>query len=95
MPTRPLRLEALQATGAPSKSCGPSGNLPEFGSNSAGTETNIGGGGVQTLDLRNLGAQRTLTLINGRRVSTFNDAVGNSGAVVDVSMISQKPDCAR
>jgi iron complex outermembrane recepter protein len=62
-------------------------NLPEFGSNSAGTETNIGGGGMQTLDLRNLGAARTLTLINGRRVSTFNDAVGNSGAVVDVGMI--------
>jgi outer membrane receptor protein involved in Fe transport len=62
-------------------------NLPEFGSNSAGTETNIGGGGAQSLDLRNLGAQRTLTLVNGRRMSTFNDAVGNSGAIVDVGMI--------
>src|SRR6185312_13542183 len=50
-------------------------------------DTDIGGGGAQTLDLRNLGAARTLTLVNGRRISPFNDAVGNSGAVVDVGMI--------
>ena len=62
-------------------------NMPEFGSNSASTDTDIGGGGQQTLDLRNLGAARTLTLVNGRRMSPFNDAVGNSGAVADVGMI--------
>ena len=62
-------------------------NMPEFGSNSASTDTDIGGGGQQTLDLRNLGAARTLTLVNGRRIAPFNDAVGNSGAVADVGMI--------
>ncbi|MGH8141620.1 MAG: TonB-dependent receptor plug domain-containing protein [Steroidobacteraceae bacterium] len=62
-------------------------NLPEFGSASASTDTNIGGGGEQTLNLRNLGNQRTLDLIDGRRFAGFTDSVGNAGEVMDVGMI--------
>lgn len=62
-------------------------NMPEFGSDSASTDTNIGGGGEQTLDLRNLGSQRTLDLIDGRRFAGFTDSVGNAGEVMDVGMI--------
>ncbi len=88
VPISVLAPEALQATGR-LEVVQAFRNLPEFGSQSAGTETNIGGGGQQTLDLRNMGAARTLTMINGRRIAGFNDAVGNSGSVVDVGMIPQ------
>lgn len=88
VPITVLSPDALQATGK-LEVVQAFRNLPEFGSQSAGTETNIGGGGQQTLDLRNMGAARTLTMINGRRIAGFNDAVGNSGSVVDVGMIPQ------
>lgn len=61
-------------------------NLPEFASGNS-TDLNIGGGGLQSLNMRNMGVQRTLTLVNGRRMSGFSDAVGNQGTPVDVSMI--------
>ncbi|MDR2216296.1 MAG: TonB-dependent receptor [Nevskiaceae bacterium] len=62
--------------------------LPEF-ANGFSTETNIGGGGLQGLDMRYLGLQRTLVLVNGRRMSGFSDAVGNQGTPVDIGMIPQ------
>jgi iron complex outermembrane receptor protein len=37
--------------------------------------------------MRNMGVQRTLTLVNGRRMAGFSDAVGNQGTPVDVGMI--------
>ncbi len=61
-------------------------NLPEFASGNS-TDLNIGGGGLQSLNMRNMGVQRTLTLVNGRRMAGFSDAVGNQGTPVDVSMI--------
>ena len=37
--------------------------------------SNLSGGGAQSIDLRNLGQDRVLTLINGRRLSRFADAL--------------------
>lgn len=60
---------------------------PEFGSQSRGSESDLNGAGLQALDLRNLGTQRTLVLVNGRRLAQFSDTIGNSG--VDIGMIPQ------
>lgn len=40
----------------------------------------LSGGGAQSVDLRNLGADRVLTLINGRRVAKFADSLQNEAA---------------
>jgi iron complex outermembrane recepter protein len=61
-------------------------NLPEFAAGNS-TDLNIGGGGLQSLNMRNMGVQRTLVLVNGHRMSGFSDAVGNQGTPVDVGMI--------
>ncbi len=45
----------------------------------------LAGGGASSIDLRNLGRQRVLVLINGRRVAPFADALGNE--TVDLSFI--------
>lgn len=42
--------------------------------------SNLSGAGIQSVDLRGLGPDRTLNLINGRRVANFSDALGNEGA---------------
>jgi iron complex outermembrane recepter protein len=47
--------------------------------------SNLSGGGSQAIDLRNLGTDRVLTLINGRRVSKFADGLQNES--VDLSLI--------
>jgi iron complex outermembrane receptor protein len=47
--------------------------------------SNLSGGGAQAIDLRNLGTDRVLTLINGRRVSRYADALQNES--VDLSLI--------
>lgn len=60
---------------------------PEFGSDTRGSESNLNGAGLQALDLRNLGTQRTLVLVDGRRLAQFSDAIGNGG--VDIGMIPQ------
>ena len=53
-------------------------NMPEFAARQQ-FRPDIGGGGLQSLNMRNMGVQRTLTLVNGRRMSAFSDAVGNQG----------------
>jgi outer membrane receptor protein involved in Fe transport len=45
----------------------------------------LNGGGATSIDLRNLGADRVLILINGRRVASFADALQNQAA--DLSFI--------
>lgn len=42
--------------------------------------SNLSGGGAQSVDLRGLGSDRTLNLINGRRVANFADALQNEAA---------------
>lgn len=45
----------------------------------------LSGGGASTIDLRNLGSNRSLVLINGRRFSLFTDSLQNEGS--DVSFL--------
>lgn len=52
---------------------------PSIGSQSAGPQITLRNAGRQSVDLRNLGGQRTLTLINGKRFPLFSDTIGNSG----------------
>lgn len=47
--------------------------------------TRSAAGWVQTRDLRNLGNERTLVIVNGRGLANFPDAIGDGG--VDVGMI--------
>lgn len=47
----------------------------------------LSGGGAQSIDLRNLGPERVLNLINGRRVASFADALQNEAA--DLSFVPQ------
>lgn len=42
--------------------------------------SNLSGAGAQSVDLRGLGSDRTLNLINGRRVANFADALQNEAA---------------
>lgn len=61
--------------------------LPQnFGSTSADTASFGGGnlGATTQIDLRGLGSEATLTLVNGRRISS---AAGDQGRAVDISMI--------
>ncbi len=50
-----------------------------------GKSSNLSGGGAQAIDLRNLGEDRVLTLINGRRMPKYADALQNEAA--DLSLI--------
>ncbi len=63
-------------------------NLPQVGiSGLSGANTNFStaGGGINSINLRNLGDNRTLVLVNGRRfVSGYTSSTTN---VVDVNMI--------
>jgi iron complex outermembrane receptor protein len=52
---------------------------PALGSQSRGPGTGLNGAGINAVDLRNLGNQRTLALVNGRRYPKFSDVLGNSG----------------
>lgn len=61
--------------------------LPQnFGSTNPGTSSFGGGnlGATTQIDLRGLGSEATLTLVNGRRISS---AAGDQGRAVDISMI--------
>jgi iron complex outermembrane receptor protein len=53
--------------------------------NGFGKSANLSGGGAQAIDLRNLGEDRVLTLINGRRMPKYSDALQNEAA--DLSLI--------
>lgn len=44
-------------------------------------------GGITTIDLRGLGAQRTLVLVNGRRLGVGDPNTGNPGAAPDIDQI--------
>ena len=57
-------------------------NLPQVYSYSNSTQQN-GATGTATLNLRNLGDERTLTLINGRRMPAGSPLSGGSGADVN------------
>ncbi len=46
--------------------------IPEIGSNGVYATTNNGGGGVSCIDLRNLGIERTLVLVDGKRFIAGN-----------------------
>jgi len=56
-----------------------------MGPNSRGETLTINGGGASNVNLRNLGSNRTLALVNGKRLPLFSDIIGNSG--VDTSII--------
>lgn len=58
---------------------------PAIGTASRGSGFTIGGGGLQRVDLRNVGNTRTLVMINGHRYPFFSDIRGNSGQ--DISTI--------
>lgn len=42
--------------------------------------SNLSGGGSTSIDLRNLGPNRVLVLINGKRVASFSDSLANQAA---------------
>ncbi len=58
--------------------------LPSIGGAATNPSVNNGGGdGASTVELRGLGAERTLVLLNGRRYG----AVGNTSSAVDINSI--------
>jgi outer membrane receptor protein involved in Fe transport len=58
---------------------------PSIGSGGFNQTSILSGGGASSIDLRNLGQDRVLVLINGRRVASFADALQNQAA--DLSFV--------
>src|SRR5210317_1873086 len=58
---------------------------PTIGTGGFNQSSVLSGGGATSIDLRNLGADRVLILINGRRVASFADALQNQAA--DLSFV--------
>ena len=58
---------------------------PTIGSGGFNQTSILSGGGATSVDLRNLGPDRVLILINGRRVASFADALQNQAA--DLSFV--------
>ncbi len=58
---------------------------PSIGSGGFNQTSILSGGGATSVDLRNLGPDRVLILINGRRVASFADALQNQAA--DLSFV--------
>src|SRR5690606_9190401 len=58
---------------------------PSIGSQSAGPTLTMRNAGRHSVDLRNLGGSRTLTLVNGKRLPLYSDVLGNSGQ--DISAV--------
>lgn len=52
---------------------------PSIGSQSAGPSITLRNAGRHSIDLRNLGGQRTLTMVNGKRIPLSSDTIGNAG----------------
>ncbi|MBL8531391.1 MAG: TonB-dependent receptor, partial [Hyphomonadaceae bacterium] len=52
---------------------------PAIGNGGFGAGNILSGGGAQTIDLRNLGPQRTLVLVDGQRYALFTDSLQNEG----------------
>jgi outer membrane receptor protein involved in Fe transport len=59
--------------------------LPAVGTGGFNQANILSGGGSTSIDLRNLGSDRVLILINGRRVASFADALQNQAA--DLSFV--------
>jgi len=81
-PLATMNYEAIEDTGLGSLSEILIDELPQIaeGSSNSNTQSNITATGLSTIDLRNLGASRTLVLIDGRRV------VSNSHSSNSVSL---------
>lgn len=65
---------------------------PAISGGGFGQSNILSGGGAQTVDLRNLGTNRTLVLINGQRYSLFTDSLQNEGqdlGLLPASMIER------
>ncbi len=60
--------------------------LPSVSFSGDGTNVNNGSGGLQTINLRGLGADRLLVLMNGRRVSPVGSGINN---LVDLAIFPQ------
>ncbi len=58
---------------------------PTIGTGGFNQSSVLSGGGSTSIDLRNLGSDRVLILINGRRVASFADALQNQAA--DLSFV--------
>jgi iron complex outermembrane receptor protein len=58
---------------------------PTIGTGGFNQSSILSGGGSTSIDLRNLGSDRVLILINGRRVASFADALQNQAA--DLSFV--------
>jgi outer membrane receptor protein involved in Fe transport len=58
---------------------------PAIGTGGFNQSSVLSGGGATSIDLRNLGQDRVLILINGRRVASFADALQNQAA--DLSFV--------
>ncbi len=58
---------------------------PSIGTGGFNQSSILSGGGATSIDLRNLGSDRVLILINGRRVASFADALQNQAA--DLSFV--------
>lgn len=58
------------------------GELPQFGAGADATTNPLGGGGYASLNLRGLGEQRNLVLLNGRRLPA-----ASARGVIDVNII--------
>ncbi len=58
---------------------------PSIGTGGFNQSSVLSGGGASSIDLRNLGQDRVLILINGRRVASFADALQNQAA--DLSFV--------
>ncbi|MCH7537753.1 MAG: TonB-dependent receptor plug domain-containing protein, partial [Proteobacteria bacterium] len=58
---------------------------PSIGTGGFNQSSILSGGGATSVDLRNLGPDRVLILINGRRVASFADALQNQAA--DLSFV--------
>jgi outer membrane receptor protein involved in Fe transport len=50
-------------------------------------QSTLSGGGSSSIDLRNLGDERVLVLINGKRVASFADSLGNQA--IDLQFLPQ------
>jgi outer membrane receptor protein involved in Fe transport len=83
-PVRVIDREEIQASGK--RSIGEFlQTLPEQG-NGTNAQVNMGGDGTVNVNLRSLGANRTLVLVNGRRFVSSNSS-GSSSFAVDVGAI--------
>ena len=62
-------------------------NQAAMGSGGFNQQSQLSGGGASSIDLRNLGQDRVLILVNGKRVASFADALANQA--VDLAFVPQ------